>query len=1067
MSVHFKVAVRLGFGLCCVLIGLCCGLRLVLAQGETNSLWQSFLSGDGIPSGNVLSIYAAQDGTLWFGTDAGASQYDGSWRTLMKADGLPSDRVRAITQTKDSALWFGTDAGLARRATDGSCCRRWTVADGLPDGDVHALAAGAQAPLGSKTPGVWVGTAKGLAYADGEQVVIDSPVPDANIQALAVTSDGDLLASVAGQGVWQRGQAGGWQSLGDSSLVAEGPLALWAGQDGRIWAGTENGMVFYRDGVWQRLPLLSDDTGLKVLAILQDNDGGIWAGTENGVFLDADAAPGGVPVVQYQAQRDGLVNDHVRAIASDRDGGRWFGTIAGVSRYAGGSWQDIRDPMVAGQRINTTLVDRAGRTWVGMENSGLSLCDGVRWQRVTGLKGLPDKRIVMLFEDDAGRMWVSTGKGVGYFKPTDLQQFNNVAGAGLVYAFEQDDKATVWLAAGDGLYHWSETGGLQPISEFAGKRVNAIHQAADGTFWAGTQTDGLLHLVGDTWQPVTDAASGKLRFNDIVVNGISETADGSLWVGTYNDGLWRYRSGQWERSDANLASPKILSLSAAGQQLWVGTRQGLGAYDGRTWQSYDGEVLSNPGVLALAPSNDHTLWIGTMAGLVHYRPETTPPWAVIRAFNLTPVTGSVTGLNEDVLQAVRVAGGDLATRAEDLLFLTQIDGLDAVPQVHQEPLITGYSSANLSPGLHTIRVQARDSAFNYSTPAEAQFFLPRFVTLPGGKRVRADLLYPMLGLGVVVLGLLTVSAMTSLRSRARNRQLTDQVAERQREAMARRFNPYISGEPVRQPAMFFGRDELLHRIFNALHQNSIMIYGERRTGKTTLLYQLAEQLRQADDPEWAFIPVYMDLEGTSQDRFFHVLIETIWGVLQAYVLDRPSGLLFIESPPEGYTDREFTADLRLILDSVKDAVAPRKARVILLLDEMDVVSSYDTVVQQQLRRIFMSPLAANLGAVVAGIQISRTWDRLESPWYNMFNEMPLELFTAEQARELLVEPVRGIYEWDPEAIEFVIQQSEGYPHRLQQYALESVNQMSAADRTRITLEDVKAAQEIIERAQTI
>ena len=59
MSVHFKVAVRLGFGLCCVLIGLCCGLRLVLAQGETNSLWQSFLSGDGIPSGNVLSISCA------------------------------------------------------------------------------------------------------------------------------------------------------------------------------------------------------------------------------------------------------------------------------------------------------------------------------------------------------------------------------------------------------------------------------------------------------------------------------------------------------------------------------------------------------------------------------------------------------------------------------------------------------------------------------------------------------------------------------------------------------------------------------------------------------------------------------------------------------------------------------------------------------------------------------------------------------------------------------------------------------------------------------------------------
>ena len=491
MSVHFKVSVRLGFSLCCVFLGLCGGLRPALAQGETNSLWQSFLSGDGIPSGNILSIYAAQDGTLWFGTDAGASQYDGSWRTLTKEAGLPSNRVRAITQTRDGTLWFGTDASLARRGTDGS----WMVADGLPDGDVHALAAGAQAPLGSKKPGVWVGTAKGLAYADGERVVIDSPVPDANIQALAVTSDGDLLASVAGQGVWQRGQAGGWQSLGKNPLVAEGPLALWAGQDGRIWAGTENGVVFYQNGVWQPLPLLKDDTGLKVLAILQDSDGGIWAGTEHGAFFDADASPGGVPVVQYQAQRDGLVNDHVRAIASDRDGGRWFGTIAGASRYAGGSWQEIRDPIVAGQRVNSTLVDGTGRTWVGMDSNGLALWDGVRWQRVTGARGLPDKRVVMLFEDEAGRIWVSTGKGVGYFRTSNLQQFNNVAGAGLVYAFEQDDNGTVWLAAGDGLYRWSETDGLQLTSELAGKRVNAIHQAADGTLWAGTQADGLLSLV--------------------------------------------------------------------------------------------------------------------------------------------------------------------------------------------------------------------------------------------------------------------------------------------------------------------------------------------------------------------------------------------------------------------------------------------------------------------------------------------------------------------------------------------------------------------------------------------
>ena len=566
---------------------------------------------------------------------------------------------------------------------------------------------------------------------------------------------------------------------------------------------------------------------------------------------------------------------------------------------------------------------------------------------------------------------------------------------------------------------------------------------------------------------MVDPASGALLFNDIVVNGIAEMADGSLWVGTYNDGLWRLRAGQWERLDANLASPKVLSLSAVGDKLWVGTRQGLAGFDGVTWQNFSGDLLPNPGVLALASDADGALWIGTMDGLTQYRPETTPPWVAIESLNLTPPVRGEARLNEDVLQAVQVSGGDLATRAEDLLYLTQIDDVDAAPRVQKGPLISGYGAEKLAPGFHTLRVQARDAAFNYSAPAEARFFVPRFVNLPGGLRTRADALYPALGVGILVLGLIIISAAANLRSRARNRELTDQVAERQQEAIERRFNPYISGEPVRQPTMFFGRDELLRRIFNALHQNSIMIHGQRRMGKTTLLYQLAELLRQADDPEWAFIPVYMDLEGTSQSRFFYALIDAIWGALQAYALDNPPRLAFVESTPEDYTDREFTADLRLALDSVIEVVAPRKARVILLLDEMDVVSAYDTVVQQQLRRIFMSPLAANLGAVVAGIQISKTWDRLESPWYNMFNEIPLELFTDEQARELLVEPVRGVYEWDPAAIEFVMQQSEGYPHRLQQYALEAVNRMLAANRQQITLDDVQAAHEIIERAKTM
>ena len=171
----------------------------------------------------------------------------------------------------------------------------------------------------------------------------------------------------------------------------------------------------------------------------------------------------------------------------------------------------------------------------------------------------------------------------------------------------------------------------------------------------------------------------------------------------------------------------------------------------------------------------------------------------------------------------------------------------------------------------------------------------------------------------------------------------------------------------------------------------------------------------------------------------------------------------------GYSDRDFTRDLNRITDTLEaygEQRDPNKQlRLILLIDEMDVMGNYDRIVQQQLRRIFMREFAATLGAVVAGIQISKEWDRVESPWFNLFNEIALTPFTREQSIELLIEPVRGYYQFDPAAVEFILEHANGRPYKLQQYGLEAVNHMLAHNRRRITLIDVEAAHRRLEAAE--
>ena len=142
----------------------------------------------------------------------------------------------------------------------------------------------------------------------------------------------------------------------------------------------------------------------------------------------------------------------------------------------------------------------------------------------------------------------------------------------------------------------------------------------------------------------------------------------------------------------------------------------------------------------------------------------------------------------------------------------------------------------------------------------------------------------------------------------------------------------------------------------------------------------------------------------------------------------------------------------------------KEVRVILLMDEMDAIDAYGRMVQLQLRRIFMTDFAQNLGAVVAGVQISRKWDRPESPWYNLFHEMRVRPFTEQEARELIIEPVKRAYRYEEQAVRRIIAYGKGRPYRIQRYCLEAVNHMLGDGRREVRLGDVEAARETIRQA---
>src|SRR5438477_4796061 len=75
-------------------------------------------------------------------------------------------------------------------------------------------------------------------------------------------------------------------------------------------------------------------------------------------------------------------------------------------------------------------------------------------------------------------------------------------------------------------------------------------------------------------------------------------------------------------------------------------------------------------------------------------------------------------------------------------------------------------------------------------------------------------------------------------------------------------NPYVAGRPLGQEHGFFGRQEILRTVESELRspeRSTVVIFGPRRIGKTSLLLQLQRTL-----PSPSFLPVYFDLIGCAR-----------------------------------------------------------------------------------------------------------------------------------------------------------------------------------------------------------
>lgn len=100
-----------------------------------------------------------------------------------------------------------------------------------------------------------------------------------------------------------------------------------------------------------------------------------------------------------------------------------------------------------------------------------------------------------------------------------------------------------------------------------------------------------------------------------------------------------------------------------------------------------------------------------------------------------------------------------------------------------------------------------------------------------------------------------------------------------------RFNSYKNGNQVMDPSMFYGRDEDIRKIIDQIKENDgsyrrgrcLALYGQTRTGKSSMLYHLETRLRGIDKEKYVIINLGsigdLGMKGSDIINFLYAVID--------------------------------------------------------------------------------------------------------------------------------------------------------------------------------------------------
>lgn len=306
------------------------GSGLVKFTGER---FVSYTTQDGLSSDIVMNISQDKDSSLWFSTyGSGLIHFKhGEYKFYTINNGLPNNTIWTSLIDASNQKWFGTSKGLSKLA--GNKFININEKDGLKGNKVYSI-------IEDKSNNIWVGTKEGVSIIDGNtnQVIRSSVIENTYKNIRSIRQKGNYIWLTSDNGLLK-------YNLQDSSykvfsaqdgLPDNSVMCVEFDQNGVLWVGTKNGLVFFKDKKFHTIQLDNNygSNGINFLKI--DKINCLWVGTNYGVFkLSIDDYNFSEKKIIHFTNYDGLksLECNQNAVEIDYNNNLWLGTSKGLMLF--------------------------------------------------------------------------------------------------------------------------------------------------------------------------------------------------------------------------------------------------------------------------------------------------------------------------------------------------------------------------------------------------------------------------------------------------------------------------------------------------------------------------------------------------------------------------------------------------------------------------------------------------------------------------------------------------------------------------------------------------------------